>query len=1259
VKLLLTNIFKRKYGLLLMAALLFTFSFLFNKLYSNRSSVAQEVKQAEQYIHSHTADFTNFCRDTALIHRLLGRAETLPEFTELAAKKYGIFLYSVDEFGSHTLRFWNDQLVVPPPEILSRADGEYFSKEPNGWYTIIKKTIQSKKASQVLSIAMVPVRSEFFITTDYLPQQFFYSNSADKRVRISDRITDFPVRGVSGKTLFYLDKKIAVSVPYNDRRTILLRFAGLLFLFLFFQQLAETVSRKKNAWKAIAVLAGLLLLFRLTTYYFPSLLNLRQFELFSPLIYGSNAIQRSLGDLLINAVLFCWLVLFAWSKLRYVEDPTVSFSVRLRWITGIFSLCLLIISTFVLATVIRSLVADSKISFDVTNFFSLTRYTVVGFFVLACLSLSYYYFSQLLFRLIFPLFAGKSFLIYFAIGFAGLVYLTTRSGNPEVLFYLPVLLWLLVYTWLVNRKGLIFNRIRINIAGILSWIFVFSVSITAIMFSQNRKVEWERRKLIADKLAVQTDPSSERLMSIAIKYLDNDFLSDNFDRFTGEEKGKEFRDSIITDSYSGYLNKYDTRLYVYDSVDNPLYNEDPLSYESLNTILTVQSKPTETEGLYYYETSFDKFNYITRRDVTGEGNRKLGSFFIVSNFKNYSRDALFPELFRQFKETDPENSPIYSNAIYDSLRLISPPGNYPFPIWLAAGEIPKEEFQLRVNGDYDELWYQAGNDKVVVIARKKQATIETITLFSYIFCSFLFLVAFVQLITFVLRTGYNWTGLRKLLQLNIRSQVHSTIIFISIFSFLVIGASTISFFISRNKQSNSEKLSRTMKIMVNEMEKKMSDHNTFDDVVKIYDSVSNTGLQKLVDEVSDIHGVDVNVYDLEGNLQVSSEANVYTKGVLSKKIDPAAFYHLDRLRQVQHAQEEKIGNFSYLSIYSPVRDDQGKVYAYINIPYFTSKPELRQEISNFLVTIINLNAFIFLIAGLIALFITNRITRSFSLISDKMREVNLGKKNEQIVWNRTDEIGELVLEYNKMVDKLGESASALAKSEREGAWREMARQVAHEIKNPLTPMKLSIQYLQKAINNNQPNVKELSGSVANTLVEQIDHLSRIAADFSQFANIGTTHVAVFDLHDVLGSLIKLFTADEQVQLDWHPVKNPVMVNADKTQMNRLFTNLFANAVQACQDTGICKIEVSELLTDQMIRFSIKDNGEGIAPEMQERIFIPNFTTKSSGTGLGLAMCKGIVEQAKGKIWFDTEPDKGTTFHVLLPVIAGSEPFASE
>ncbi|MES1218074.1 MAG: HAMP domain-containing sensor histidine kinase, partial [Bacteroidota bacterium] len=611
-----------------------------------------------------------------------------------------------------------------------------------------------------------------------------------------------------------------------------------------------------------------------------------------------------------------------------------------------------------------------------------------------------------------------------------------------------------------------------------------------------------------------------------------------------------------------------------------------------------------------------------------------------------------PQLFKQYDQNDAENSEVYSYDLYSKNELIASSSKYQFVTSLLNTEIPKIEYEKRKNGDYTEMWYKDINEKVVVIARKEDSLIESITLFSYIFCSFLFMVSLVQLVSLILKAGYNWQEFRRLMQMNIRTQVHSTFIFISLFSFIIIGVSTISFFYSRFNRSNIDKLSRTMKVMANEMQKKLTGQRSPSDTMNVYDSFyteNNYNLQNLVNEVAEIHNVDVNIYDLNGDLEVSSEKNVYERGILSKKMNPEAYYHLSRLREVQHVQDEKMGKRTYTSIYTPVRTANGSVDSYLNIPYFTSQNDLNQEISNFLVTLINLNAFTFLIAGVIALFITNRITRSFSLISEKMKEVNLGKMNEEIVWNRDDEIGELVKEYNKMVAKLGESATSLVKNEREGAWREMARQVAHEIKNPLTPMKLSIQYLQKAVNNNQPNVKELSSSVANTLIEQIDHLARIAADFSQFANIGNVNVENFDLHDVIGTLKDLYEPDSQVQFIWWPVNSQVMLNADKTQMNRLFTNLFTNAVEACSEDNICRIEVSEMQDNGTIHISVKDNGEGIPPEMQSKIFVPNFTTKSSGTGLGLAMCKSIIEQAKGKIWFETKPGVGTTFHVELPV----------
>jgi HAMP domain-containing protein len=226
----------------------------------------------------------------------------------------------------------------------------------------------------------------------------------------------------------------------------------------------------------------------------------------------------------------------------------------------------------------------------------------------------------------------------------------------------------------------------------------------------------------------------------------------------------------------------------------------------------------------------------------------------------------------------------------------------------------------------------------------------------------------------------------------------------------------------------------------------MSDRDGFSTAE--FDSSANVliSIQSSLSKISEIHGVDVNIYDINGKLSFSSLSLPYNKGILSSRMNPIAFHHLFRLNESQFFQEEKIGELQYISHYIPVLNDDGATIAFLNIPYFTSETALRQEISNFLITIINLNAFVFLLAGIISLFITNRIAQSFSLIAQKMQQVNLDMHNEPIVWDRNDEIGALVKQYNKMVSKLEEGAAKLAKTEREGAWREMAKQVAHEIK---------------------------------------------------------------------------------------------------------------------------------------------------------------------------------------------------------------------
>lgn len=1240
-----------KRSLLIFAAGLFLLSFVSSYYFKVKPSADHQQKLLQRYLKEQETDASKLLKDTVLLRQLVLKTESLKAFKKLEEKKYGVFLFAETISDNQDILFWNNQKILPPTADFDLKDGEYFQHLANGDYVVIKSSLVFPGMSNnIIAYILIPILNKYYVETDYLITRFVHDEDASKKISIAEGPTPYPVYSMGGNPLFHIQTVTHANMVNLDIVTILLRLAALIFLVVFLHLQAESIVWRYRTLWGVAFFGVSLILLRYLLYRFNELFSLRQFALFDPTIFAANNLNPSLGDLLINSIMVCWIVLFTWYNLG-PEQRTPSFLKGTRlYVAGVLALSILIFSTFQLANVVRSLVSDSKISFNVTDFFGLNIYTVIGLIVLALISLSYYYFTRLLFRFIFPAFRNHYNYIYFTLILLGLIFLTLRSGDSVVLFHLPVLLWLLVYTLLVSQEKFIINRFRVTVAGMLFWIFIFSVSLAAIILQGNRSNESRVRKLIAEKLDVRTDPSNDLILSIATTYLDNRFLLNNFNRFRNELENRFIRDSIIAQTFRNYSQRYDTKIYVFDSSNHAINNDDQASFPELNTIFTVQSKQTGVPDLNYLESFSGTLTYITRRLIR-DGPRVVGSFFIVSTPRQYvTTEKLYPELFRQVSRSkDPEYSGVYSYAVYKFNRLTIYSSKYSFQTDITKNQVPAAEYESRSNGDFDELWYKPSNSKVIVVAKKRDSVLESITLFSYIFCAFLFMVGVLQLISMILKIIQDRKSFKVFWQINIRSQIHGTVIFVSVLSFFIIGAATISFFIARYNRNNVDKLSVTSGIMVKELQKRLTDTLNYSPTLS--DSSSNYNLQKLVQEVADIHTADVNLYNLEGTLKVASDKEVYDRGVLSTKMHPLAYYHLDQMRQVQYVQEESLSSLKYWSIYSVVRDENGKVLFYLNIPYFSSQIELQQEISNFLVTIINLNAFILLIAGIIALFITNKITHSFSVIGEKMKEITLGKTNEEIIWNRNDEIGELVKQYNKMVHQLEESAEALAKSEREGAWREMARQVAHEIKNPLTPMKLSIQYMQKAIDSNHGNIKELTANVANTLIEQIDHLSKIAADFSQFANIGNKRIELVDLHQVTGILVDLYSSNPKVHIKWNKIPGSIVMKADKTHMNRVFTNLLANAVDSCQNGDACRIEINEKQVNNLVTISISDNGEGIPADMHTKIFMPNFTTKTSGTGLGLAMCKSIVEQSGGHIWFETEVGKGTTFFVQLPVIS--------
>ncbi len=1239
-------LFKNGY-LLILAGWLLTFSYLFEYYWSYTSAPAQVKKTVQRTINNRESDFEKILNDTALLTSLNNGTYNKTVFQELLSKDYFVFVASVGSDGFQT-RFWNTQSILPDDQLWNRADGVWFEQLINGYYTVYKKTCRMANGGTCLAMALIPVKWNYFVTTDYLSNSFAYLKGIEKYYSISDVTkTELEVKSTDGTSLFWLKEQTNFPQPLNSI-TVLLRLLAMICFLFFIHKAAAAIALKQTFTGGLLFLIACILAIRICSYFFPVPLNLRQFDLFDPSIYGSNNILKSLGDLLINSFLLLWVLLF----IRRYRSAAPLFRFSINPVAGlVVTSAVIFFITILFGNIVQSLVADSQISFNVTNFFSLSVFSFAGFCVLGCLALNYFLLIDWLFSFFKHYTHNKLIQQLLALTVIGLLYLTATFNSGIVLFHLYLLGWLLLITVLLNNNKIDFRFFPSGGRSIF-WLFFFSVSLTFLLITENAKREWQDRLRMAEKLSLQTDPSAENLLSIALKNFRSDFLIDNFSRFTTSGSNQFLKDSLLSEHFSGYLNKFETEVYTFNQQEYPLYNADSASYNTLNIIYKLQSKPTTVKDWQFYEESFDKFYYIAKKEITNPQTKRIeGYVFLIARPKRYADEKFDPQLFSKTFNLLPESMPSYAYAVYKNKELISSYNDYPFPVHLTRQQSKQPSFTKVKHNGFSELWYNASSNLTVVIAKPQNKLLETITLFAYLFCVFLLMVAAYRIVRFITQFGLKPAGWKDHLQLTFRTQVHTTIIGISIFSFLVIGASTIFFFINRHSRINKERLSRTIQIMLAEVQEALNHHAAFDDVLKVYDEVSSADLQGKVNRISEIHGVDVNIYDPSGNLKISSQPYYYSKGLLSRKTDPAAYFKLSREYLVQTIEDEKVGTRSYMSIYVPVRDEAGKTYAYLNIPYFTSQDELKQEISNFLVTLINLNAFIFLIAGLIAFFVTGRITNSFAIISDKMKEIKLGKANEAIVWNRNDEIGELVQEYNKMVLQLEESANLLARSEREGAWREMARQVAHEIKNPLTPMKLSIQYLQKAVDSNSPDAKNISQSVAKTLVEQIDYLSNIASDFSSFANIGNPRLEQVNLGEAIQSVVALFSMYEEGAIDYDKPDQSVFIMADKTQLNRLFTNLIRNALESVPTDRKATVSIHYTVAGNTVLIRVQDNGDGIEPELQEKIFYPNFTTKTSGTGLGLAMCKSIVEQMKGEIWFTTEQRNGSTFFIELPVIS--------
>ena len=486
---------------------------------------------------------------------------------------------------------------------------------------------------------------------------------------------------------------------------------------------------------------------------------------------------------------------------------------------------------------------------------------------------------------------------------------------------------------------------------------------------------------------------------------------------------------------------------------------------------------------------------------------------------------------------------------------------------------------------------------------------------------------------------------KKISKLSFRVRIFFSMILLTVISSILIASVSIYQFRNEAKDYHRERLERkenAIKEHINYILNTTTYPLTTENIPLIFSE------RDKIHELSDIHGMEINFFDLEGKLLKSSKSS-FAVDEEPKSIDIYIVRLVQSSMDKRYVEVKEIDGVKNLSSFSEIKDTQFKPLAILNLPYIEDDGYYERELKKFMIRFGQVYFFMLILSGLLAYFLSSYITKSLKTISDKLIKTQLTKNNEKIELEASSQEIELLIEaYNSMVDKLEESAVKLAQSEREQAWREMAKQVAHEIKNPLTPMRLTVQSFQRKFDVNDSNITQKLDDYSKTLLQQIDTMNSVASAFSNFASMPAQQNEQINLINVVRLALEIFNEN---YIRFETNENEIFTNMDRTQLIRVITNLVKNATQSIQDNIINpSIIVTVYKENSNAIITVKDNGIGISEENKPYVFEPKFTTKTSGMGLGLGIIKKIIENYNGTITFESQPNVGTKFIVSFPII---------
>ena len=1127
------------------------------------------------------------------------------------------------------LRIWPQNTVIVPDVYGSNIFEDRFIKLGNIYYVTVLH-----KFDEVDLVGLIHIKSEYNSASDLVEDHFNEDFYLSPDIKIStDPLQEPRIFDYTNKYLFSLEQESQPIQKSAYSWVIFLFFTGAMIAFFRLFLLYFTYKKYDSNYYSYVIFALVLVtIIRLlmVKYQFPHFLY--DFELFGPGIYASNWIAPSLGDLMLNTIFALFAILFARRSLKldeYFKDiKKQSYYVYL----GIF-IVLTALFALQLNNLLSTIIRDSTVEFQPYKIFNINGFSILAFLTILTNIIGFLLFfdwgiNWLKKHLEWKILMWVSNIIIAISLLVGVILIPEFSWIS--IFYFLLLINLILYF----RK-----RSKVKFSFVIIFAAATGIYLTHIIDIQNQERQFGRMKLLAVNLSVSQDFYAESRFQQISEQLPADPYVDTLLSASATNPEELFQ-YLKRKYFNNYLTRYDMQLEICHEADSIFVEESTVQWQHCrqyhhNKALE-QGEPVFKSNYFYMGEQDSRMQYMGMHDFLISAGEYV-TLIINLKAKVLNYNPGFTQLLERYDDQAASLIGNYSYAKYKKGKLESKFGECPYSLVDEPYLEGSGEYWRFCSTDYCHLVYNYSPDNMVVVSFPTVSFLQLLINFSYLF-------VFIFILFTVVALYYTYKRRGIVISNSIRNRIQFSMIGILLVSIIFIGGGSVLYISQAYEKKNMQIVNEKLHSVLTELQNQFANHETMYQVDEDY-------VKFLMQKYSEVYNSDINIFDIDGNLLASSRPEVFKQEFLSRKMEYNAYVALRYNHLYQIIQQEKIGELTYYSAYVPLINKENNMLGFVNLPFFSNEDLLTEDISSIIVTFVNVYVLLILLSIIIALFISNNVTRPLQLLRQKMRQIDLKKHNNPIDMETDDEIGDLVKEYNHMVSELSRSASLLAQQERETAWRSMARQVAHEIKNPLTPMKLSVQLMLRAWDEKAPDFEERLKRVSNTLIHQIDTLSNIATEFSTFARMPSEQIEKVDINAVVRSASTLYDEYKDVDVIAN-INEAVVFNvlADKSRMVRMLNNLIKNAAQAIPKGKKGNIWITTQQVGDKVLIMVKDNGDGIPMEIREKLFQPNFTTKTKGMGLGLAMVKNIVEGFGGKIWFETATGQGTTFYIQLPLV---------